>query len=255
MKNHEAAASLWTSCFSCFFFFTSVLQKKTKKQNKALLLLDSMVAVLIFFEVREQCDGTQWTTFSLMIFKTIAKFGSSDNCKCAHFRYKVDIIPLACFFFIHQRNPFVKLRSAYQSARALGGQTGSTNTPPPSPQCLAQAVRNTTIQTQSHTYIHTHKHRVESIIAVQGYYPKMLMWRIWPVCSAYILKAFRHHQNIERHDCIRLKLCCYHTKPGSSGHFFSSPRQKKKMRGGKREENKAPEILNASFCTLTREHT
>lgn len=198
-----------------------------------LLLLDSMGAVLLlFFEVREDCDDT-------------------------HFRYKVDIIPLTCFSFIHQKNPFVKLRSAYQSARALGGQTGSTNTPP-APSAWHK-LYGTQLYKHSHTHAFTHTHtqtqfRVESIIAVQGCYPKMLMWRIWPVCSAYILKAFRHHQNIERHACIRLKRCSYHTKPGSSGHFFSSRRQKKKMRGGKREENKWRSTWNIK-CIFLYTHT
>lgn len=82
------------------------------------------------------------------IFKIVATFSSSDNGKCGHLCYMFDIIPLTCSFFTPRKNPFVKLRSAYQPARALGGQTGSTNPP---------SAWHKLCRTQPYTHTSTHR--------------------------------------------------------------------------------------------------
>ncbi len=83
-----------------------------------------------------QTERVKWADFQWTIYdnndicKILAKFCRKDKGKCGHLNYKMDIIPLTCSFFTPRKNPCVKLRSAYQPARALGGQTGSTNPPP-----------------------------------------------------------------------------------------------------------------------------
>lgn len=119
--------------------------------------------------------------------------------KCGHLCKKFDIFPLTRSFFTSPVNPFVKPRSACQPAGALSGQTGSTNP-------LSGWHKLYRTQTQRRIRKH-HCH--------PGTLSKMLMWRIRALCSAYILKARRHHRNAERQACMRLKLRRYRAKPRS----------------------------------------